>query len=57
MQCTVSGTNFVYIVIVSRKNETYNHNPILPLYLFQNDLIDLWTPKGWQYKKVNVFFA
>ena len=41
MQCTVSGTNFVYIVIVSRKNETYNHNPILPLYLFQNDLIDL----------------
>ena len=31
VQCTVSGTNFVYIVFLSQKIEGYNHNSILPL--------------------------
>ena len=44
IQCTLSGTNFVYIVLVSKEIEAYNIILLRLFYLLQNELINLWVP-------------
>ena len=52
IECTVSGTNFVYIVLVSCFFEAYNHNRIPPLFLVPKWRIDREVGQNWNLFKI-----